>query len=170
MVKSAPAPQPKEFTSEFPGQRSPEWERLALDNEYQMYEGPGPVKESPFIRKLHDVVGPWEWVENRGTARYDKISEDPPCLIFEWMDHVLWDVRSEPYRQRSVLPKVIAGSVLKGLDLFSTASAMHTGKLSALDVAVVVLTGSDVNPENMFMSNIDNTSPVVKLGDLGNCM
>jgi hypothetical protein len=32
-------------------------ERMALVREYEIYEGPGPVKTNPFIRKLHDVVG-----------------------------------------------------------------------------------------------------------------
>ncbi len=32
----------------------------------------------------------------------------------------------------------------------------------------MVLTRSDVNPNNIFLSIIDSASPVVKLGDLGN--
>lgn len=32
----------------------------------------------------------------------------------------------------------------------------------------MVLTRSDVNPNNIFLSNIDSASPMVKLGDLGN--
>lgn len=131
MIKSAPPPHQEEPTQRFPGGRSPAMERMALNREYEIYEGPGPVKTSPYIRKLHDVVGPWEMVEYRGRGGFDKTSEDPPCLVFEWMEHVLWDVRSEPYRERSLLPKVIARSVLKALDLFVSANAMHTGKLSS---------------------------------------
>lgn len=48
------------------------------------------------------------------------------------MDHVLWDARTEPYREKSVLPKAIARSVLKALDLFASANAMHTGQLYRL--------------------------------------
>lgn len=66
-------------------------------------------------------------VEERGCAGFDKTSEDPPCLVFEWMEHVLWNVRAEPYREKSVLPKMIARSVLEALDIFASANAMHTG-------------------------------------------
>ena len=127
MIKSAPPPTPQEATAKTPGQRSPAMERMVLTREYEIYEGPGPVKTNPFIRKLHDVVGHWEMVDERGRAGFDKSSEDPPCLVFEWMDDVLWNARAEPYRENSVLPKVIARSVLKALDLFATANAMHTG-------------------------------------------
>ena len=40
--------------------------------------------------------------------------------------------------------------------------------LSALEVTSVVLIRLDVNPNNVFLSDIDRASPVVKLGDLGN--
>ena len=36
----------------------------------------------------------------------------------------------EPYRKKSVLPKVIARSVLEVLDLFASANAMHTGQVN----------------------------------------
>ena len=129
MVKSAPPPDPGELTPKTLGHRSPAMERMALAREYEIYEGPGPVKTSHFIRKLHDVVGPWEMIEERGRAAFDRVSEDPPCLVFEWMDHVLWDVRSEPYRETPVLSKAIARSVLQALDLFTSANAVHTGQL-----------------------------------------
>lgn len=132
MIKSAPPPTPQESTPKTPGQRSPAMERMALTREYEVYEGPGPVKRHLFIRKLHDVVGQWEMVEERGRAGFDKPWEDPPCLVFEWMDHVLWNVRAEPYREKTVLPKVIARSVLEALDLFASANVMHTGQLHRL--------------------------------------
>ena len=64
-------------------------ERMALVREYEIYERHGPVKTNPFIRKLHDVIGPWEMVEERGRAGFDRNSEDLPCLVFEWMEHTL---------------------------------------------------------------------------------
>ena len=132
MVKSAPPPTPQEDVPKIPGQRSPAMERMALVREYEIYEGPGPVKTNPFIKKLHDVIGPWEMVEERGRAGFDKTSEDPPCLVFEWMEHTLWDVRAELYRENSVLPKTVARSVLQALVVFASANAMHTGLLSLL--------------------------------------
>ncbi|KAL2039084.1 hypothetical protein N7G274_008133 [Stereocaulon virgatum] len=62
MIKSAPPPTPQESIPKIPGQRSPAMERMALVREYEIYEGPGPVKTHPFIRKLHDVVGQWDMV------------------------------------------------------------------------------------------------------------
>ena len=107
-------------------------ERMALVREYEIYEGPGPVKTNPFIRRLHGVNGPWEMVNERGRASFDKTSEDPPCLVFEWMEHVSWNVRAEPYREKSILPKVIARSVLEALNVFASANAIHTGQLPLL--------------------------------------
>ena len=107
-------------------------ERMALVREYEIYEGPGPVKTNPFIRRLHGVIGPWEMVNERGRASFDKTSEDPPCLVFEWMEHVSWNVRAEPYREKSILPKVIARSVLEALNVFASANAIHTGQLPLL--------------------------------------
>lgn len=128
MIKSAPLPTSHEPVPKVPGQRSPAMERMALVREYEMFEGPGPVKTSPYIRQLHDVIGPWELVDGRGRAGFDKTSEYPPCLVFEWMEHVLWDVRSDQYRERSVLPKAIARTVLKALELFEMGNAIHTGQ------------------------------------------
>ncbi len=68
-------------------------------------------------------------IEGRGRAGFDKPSEEPPCLVFEWADHTLWDVGAEPYRKDLVLPKAIAKSVLAALDLFASGNAMHTGQL-----------------------------------------
>lgn len=71
-------------------------------------------------------------VEECGCAGFDKISEDLPCLVFEWMEHVVWDVPVEPYRQKSVLPKVIAWLVLEALNVFVSVNAMHTDQRSLL--------------------------------------
>ena len=171
MIKTAPPPTPQESISNTPGQRSPVMERKALARGYEIYEGPGSVKTSPFIRVIHDVVGLWEMPEERGRAGVDKPLKDPPCPVFEWMDHVLWNVRLASYREKSVLATASARSVLRELSLFASANAIHTGRLCiALDIPLVVLTRSDVNPHNMFLSDIDSASPVMKLGDLGNHM
>ena len=132
MVKSAPPSTSQENVPGIPDQRSPAMERMALVHEYKIYQGPSPVKTNPFIRKLHDVIGPWEMVEGHGRAGFDETSEDPPCLVFEWMEHTLWNVRAEPYRERSVLPKTIACSILLALDVFASANATHTGLLFLL--------------------------------------
>ena len=99
MVISAPTPTAQEIAPKTPSQRSPAMERIALARENNIYEGPDPVKTGPPIRKLVDVVGKWGMVEDRGRAVYDKLSEDPPCLDFQWMDHSLWNVLAEPYQE-----------------------------------------------------------------------
>ena len=111
MVISAPTPAAQEPTPETPGQWLPRMERMALAREYEIYEGPGPVKTSPSIRKLVDVVGQWEMVEERGRVLFDKPSGDPPCLVLEWMDRDLWNMRAEPYHKKAVLPKAVVRPV-----------------------------------------------------------
>lgn len=74
-------------------------------------------------------------------------------MIFEWMDSDLWQIPSKSFRSGSRLPRIIARSVLNALDVFDKEDGVHT----------------DVNPNNIFVSRINSVSPVVKLGDLGNC-
>jgi len=46
---------------------------------------------------------------------------------------------------------------------------VHTGENSKMmAITAVVLTIVDVNPNNIFSSNIAQTTPTVKLGDLDN--
>ena len=106
-------------------------------------------------------------VEERGRAVFDKSSEDPPCLVFEWMGSTLRYLPPEPYRGRSVLPKAIARSVLNALDLFASANEMHAGQLYLYEVTLEVLTTLGVSLRSIHLSDIDDASPVVKLGGLG---
>jgi hypothetical protein len=41
--------------------------------------------------------------------------KEPQCLVFEWRDHDLRHVPLDRFRQNSILPKVIARSVLSVL-------------------------------------------------------
>lgn len=132
MIKTAPPPNLQESTPKTPGQRSPAMQRMALVHEYEIHEGPGPVKVSLFIRKLDDVIGQGEMDREHGHTSFDKTSEDPPCLIFEWMEHILWNVHTDPYCERSLLPKMIARSILKALNVFTSANVIHTSQLPLL--------------------------------------
>ena len=109
-----------------------QWNEWLSPSSVKYTKGPGPVKTSPSIRTIVNVVGQWEMVEDRDRAVYDKRSENPPCLVFEWMDPDLWNVRAELYREKAVLPKANTRSVLEALDLFASANAMHTGQLYLL--------------------------------------
>ena len=70
----------------------------------------------------------------------------------EWMDKNLCQLPSKPFRPGSSLPQVVARFVLEALAVFDGYDKDHT----------------NVNPNNMFLSDVDSPSPVVKLGDLGN--
>jgi serine/threonine protein kinase len=74
-------------------------------------------------------------------------------MVFEWMDTDLWQLPSKPFRSGSELPRIVARSILEALAVFEDENGVHT----------------DVNPNNVFLSVVTGPSPVVKLGDLGNC-
>ena len=79
--------------------------------------------------------------------------EQPQCMVFEWMDTDLWQLSSKPLRSGSELPRIVARSILEALAVIDDEEGVHT----------------DVNPNNVFLSGVYGPSPVVKLGDLGNC-
>lgn len=70
-------------------------------------------------------------------------------------DNVQSNTASSSQFRTGSLPKIVAKSVLEALALIQEKfKAIHT----------------DVNPNNIFLSNIREQEPVVKLGDLGNSM
>ncbi|KAI9843075.1 MAG: hypothetical protein M1837_006620 [Sclerophora amabilis] len=76
------------------------------------------------------------------------------CMVFEWMDSDLWQLPSNRFRSGSLLPRIVARSVLQALEVFDGEDGVHT----------------DLNPNNVLVTEADGPSPVVKLGDLGNLM
>lgn len=85
------------------------------------------IRSSPYIRRHYDILRrDSASVEDHGQV--DETAIAPLGMVFEWMDYDLWHVPSERFRQDSVLPKVIARSVLSALALFKTQyNAIHTG-------------------------------------------
>ncbi|OBT87324.1 CMGC/DYRK protein kinase [Pseudogymnoascus sp. 03VT05] len=80
---------------------------------------------------------------------------EPQCMVFEWMDQDLRTVAYSRFCSKPELPRVIARSVLETLAfLKETYGAFH----------------SDINPNNILLSNVDSSCPVVKVGDLGNML
>lgn len=123
--------------------------KKALRRERNNYLIPG-IRSSQYIRSHWDILDAFS---SDDRAQADETVTAPPGMVFEWMEYDLWQVSSERYRQDSILPKVIARSVLSALALLKTQyDAIHT----------------DINPNNIFLSDIDGPSPVVKVGDLGN--
>ena len=129
--------------------------------ERQTYEVPD-IATSPYIRSLVEIIGHFEDIydsETQHTAIAEepekgaKLNPDspPPFMVFEWMDTDLWQLPCEPFRSNSSLPRTIARSVLEALAVFESVDGVHT----------------DVNPNNIFISGANSSSPIVKLGDLG---
>jgi hypothetical protein len=132
-------------------------ERVALRREYRNYQIPA-LASSRFIRTMYEVVGPIE---------ANECSTQPGCLVFEYMDTVLRKVPSNLFRD-SNLPKGISKSVLSALEVMRAQHKVHTGKSPCHQSDIVLLIEcQDVNYNNVFISNLDHDSPVVKLGDLG---
>ena len=104
------------------------------------------ISKSPYIRAMVDSVG-----HDEGPLECDV--KQPQCMVFEWMDTDLWRLPAKMFRSGSMLPRVTARSLLEALVVFDGEDGVHT----------------DLNPNNVFLSGIDSSVPVVKLGDLGNC-
>lgn len=88
------------------------------------------------------------------TVRINEAQEEPSCLVFEWMEQDLWSIDACRIRSDPKLPRLLCKAVLSALSVFEHLNAIHT----------------DINPNNIFLSNIDSASPVIKLGDLGAAM
>jgi len=104
------------------------------------------IARSPFVHSMLDLIGYDEPLSCQG-------HQQPQCMVFEWMDTHLWQLSSNPFRLGSELPRIVARSILEALVVFHDEEGVHT----------------DVNPNNVFLSGVNVPSPVVKLGDLGNC-
>ncbi|KAH8707035.1 kinase-like domain-containing protein [Phaeosphaeriaceae sp. PMI808] len=114
-------------------------EKMCLRREYRNYSI-DEIASSPYIRALYDTV------------QLNESQDDPPCLVFEWMDHDLRAVTAPEFRSNPKLPKAVSHGVLLALNVLKTLDAVHT----------------DISPNNIFVSNINGSQPVAKLGDLGN--
>jgi serine/threonine protein kinase len=127
---------------------------MCLTREYHNY-GFSEIASSPFIRALRDTV----W------SNQDR--DNPSCLVFEWIDQDLESVTAPTFRGRPILPKVVSKAVLSALSVLKTLGAVHTG-INPYAFVTPVLNSLDVNPNNIFISNVDGSPSVAKLGDLGN--
>jgi serine/threonine protein kinase len=136
-------------------------EKICLKRERDNYALPA-IASCKYIRKLLDIVQP-----DHGCRPVPK-TEEQICLVFEWMEQDLRTVPSALFRENSNLPKIVAKSILSALALLKDQySAIHTGEL--LPECITLMANiSDINPNNIFLSEIHGRSPVVKVGDLGN--
>lgn len=125
------------------------------------------IRACPYIRQLEDVI------DRKGNEHcFPSNPNIKMRLVLEWMDTDLWQLRPYGKLTNPRLPQVVAKSVLEALVVFQRLHAVHTGKFYRLAFIIIPLTtvrdGSDVNPNNIFVSNLDQSTPTVKLGDLDN--
>ena len=100
--------------------------KKALRRERKNYLIPG-IRSSPYIRCQYDILE-CDPPSSEDPPPADVTATAPPGMVFECMDHDLWQVPSERFRQNSVLPKVISRSVLSALALLKTQyDAIYTG-------------------------------------------
>ena len=93
------------------------------------------VASCQYIRALCDVVG---LNEDKALVDSTLTAKDPPCMVFEWMEHDLRAVPSDRFRQNSNLPKLIAKTVLSATALLkSQYGVVHTGEHLCLPSSVI---------------------------------
>ena len=114
--------------------------KVVYVREYENLKHPR-VAASPYIRALEDCIN-----HNDG----DHVNQR--AIVLEWMDTDLWHARMHPRSQDPDLQKLVAKSVLEALAVFADIQGTHT----------------DINPNNVLISGIDTSTPVVKVADLGN--
>ncbi|KAL5894811.1 hypothetical protein ACKVWC_000029 [Pyricularia oryzae] len=122
-------------------------EQRSLVREYQNYQIPD-IAASPYVRQMHEAVGSFD-----DPGSNSKISaENQPCLVFEWLDHCLWNVKSDKFRSDpALIPKLVARSVLSALATFERLGKVHT----------------DINPNNILLSSTVTSGDLIKICDLG---
>ncbi|KLJ05802.1 hypothetical protein EMPG_09321 [Blastomyces silverae] len=106
------------------------------------------VQGCKFIRQAVDIIEKSE--HDNWTPSLPSVNKR---IVFEWMDTDLWQIRpfGKPFSNPK-LPAIVTKSILEALFVFQQTSNVHT----------------DVNPNNIFLSDLEALIPTVKLGDLDN--
>ncbi|KAF3481151.1 uncharacterized protein GIQ15_03910 [Arthroderma uncinatum] len=77
------------------------------------------------------------------------------CMVFEYLDTDLWSLRANAQELGQPFLKATAKSILEAVKVFSDMdghfTAVHT----------------DINPNNVLVSDVDSSKPIAKLADLG---
>ncbi|ELQ32385.1 hypothetical protein M0657_009907 [Pyricularia oryzae] len=122
-------------------------EQLSLLREYQHYQIPN-IAASPYIRQMYEAIGSFEDPGSNSKMTAD----NQPCLVLEWLDHCLWNIKSDKFRSDpALIPKLVARSVLSALATFRQLGKVHT----------------DINPNNILLSSTVTSGGLIKICDLG---
>ncbi|KAI6440944.1 hypothetical protein MCOR17_011786 [Pyricularia oryzae] len=122
-------------------------EQRSLLREYQHYQIPN-IAASPYIRQMYEAIGSFEDPGSNSKMTAD----NQPCLVLEWLDHCLWNIKSDKFRSDpALIPKLVAQSVLSALTTFKQLGKVHT----------------DINPNNILLSSIVTSGGLIKICDLG---
>ncbi|PGH13379.1 CMGC protein kinase [Helicocarpus griseus UAMH5409] len=110
--------------------------------------------KSPAIRKyvaIKDLTLERELREDWAPS----LSSVKKRMVLEWMDTDLWLIQpfGKPFANPK-LPAIVTKSILEALLVFQQTGGVHTE--------------TDVNPNNIFLSDLEAPTPIVKLGDLDN--
>ncbi|KAK2735225.1 hypothetical protein FQN55_002225 [Onygenales sp. PD_40] len=120
---------------------------LVLERELHAHRLPY-IQGAKFIRQAVDVI-----IKSEHDDWTPSLPSVNKRIVFEWMDTDLWTTRpfGKPFSNPK-LPAIVAKSILEALLIFQQTSNVHT----------------DVNPNNIFLSDLEAAIPTVKLGDLDN--
>ncbi|KAI1948000.1 hypothetical protein LOZ12_002099 [Ophidiomyces ophidiicola] len=120
---------------------------LQLERELRVHQLPS-IQSCKYIRQAIDIIEKSEkddWTPSESSVN--------KRIVLEWMDTDLWQIRpfGNPFANQQ-LPAIVSKSILEALVVFKQERGVHT----------------DVNPNNIFISNLGAPIPTVKLGDLDN--
>ncbi|KAI1908183.1 hypothetical protein LOZ65_006682 [Ophidiomyces ophidiicola] len=150
-ASNGPSPTPALSTSSIPYPKpSGEFvvvKDLQLERELCVHQLPR-IQACKYIRQAVDIIENSE--EDDWTPSESSVNKR---IVLEWMDTDLWHIRpfGKPFVNQQ-LPAIVSKSILEALVVFKQERGVHT----------------DVNPNNIFVSNLNAPIPTVKLGDLDN--
>ncbi|KAK2796593.1 hypothetical protein FQN51_009284 [Onygenales sp. PD_10] len=127
--------------------------RAPLEAEYREHLRAG-ISSCQYIRPLLDII-PGANNSPTGTKDYSdaahKAHQVPAGLVFQWMEHNLYNFDPRIYRQDYVLAEAIVTGVLQALVPFEDSKRVH----------------SDIKPDNILINCHGPCTYEVKLSDLG---
>lgn len=109
----------------------PAGRRAPLEAEYREHLRAG-ISSCQFIRPLLDIIpdvndSPTGTKDYNAAAHKMAASQVPPGLVFQWMEHNLYDFDPQKYRRDYVLAEAVVTGVLEALVPFENNKRVHSG-------------------------------------------